>query len=157
MSELEPLTREETFLNAIAEGQTPSLEPLTREEHFLDAIAKHESPTLTPMTREEYFLNNIATSGGGGGGSSDFTTATLTIAGDVASAYTAIPAEVDEEFVIIDEISGGNSYTVFLYKNKLTFPVYDISPVVVTGNATITQTGAVEMTGDATITWENPK
>ena len=38
----EPLTREEQYLNAIANGNTVGIpdEPITREEQYLDAIAK---------------------------------------------------------------------------------------------------------------------
>lgn len=57
------------------------LTPLTREEIFLNAIAEGEDPNLTPVTREEHFLKNIydaVSQGGGGGGSSNLIVEKLT-------------------------------------------------------------------------------
>ena len=147
MSELEPLTREETFLNAIAEGQTPSLDPLTREEHFLNAIATHETPTLAPMTREEYFLNKIAESGGGGGGSSDFTIATLTNNYDALPGSFVVINENPEAIMALDELAEG-VYNIPLYKGLAGFFVDAF--VEVEGDAELAD-GFLIITGDCVI------
>ena len=59
---IEPVTRTEIFLNAIANSDTPTLTPMTREEHFLNDIATSQTPSIEPETRQEMFLNAIARS-----------------------------------------------------------------------------------------------
>lgn len=39
MSDITPITREERLLNSISDGVDSGLEPPTREEHYLSAIA----------------------------------------------------------------------------------------------------------------------
>lgn len=57
-----PLTRVETFLDAIANGDASGLpSPLTREEQFLEAVANNDASGLpSPLTREEQYLGAIA-------------------------------------------------------------------------------------------------
>lgn len=59
------LTRYETFLTSIANGEAPELVPITRKEMFLAKASGVDVGDITPITREEMFLNKI-TSGGGG-------------------------------------------------------------------------------------------
>ena len=70
MSEITPITREETYLNAISEGGESGLSPITREEMYLSAIAgESDLPAdMTPITRREMYLQKIYDNGGGGGG-----------------------------------------------------------------------------------------
>ena len=68
---LDPVTREEAFLDEIATGEN-ILDPVTREELFLKMIALGKAgesvPDVDPITRREYFLKKIAGSFTGGGG-----------------------------------------------------------------------------------------
>ena len=159
MSELEPLTREEQFLDAIADNQDPVLEPLTREEHFLNAIATGETPTLTPMTREEYFLNKIATSehGGGGGGDSDFTTAVFTnnYQDNLEGSFFYLPTEED---YIVPTITTSveiykEEYVVPLYKGSAVWVVaLDPNDIIISGDAEYdADNWFLIITGDATL------
>lgn len=67
---LDPVTREEFFLDEIATGENV-LEPVTRKEAFLKMIALGKAgdsfPDIDPITRREYFLKKIAGSFTGGG------------------------------------------------------------------------------------------
>ena len=67
--ELTPITREETYLNAISEGGETGMTPITREEMYLSAIAgETELPSdITPITRREIYLQKIYDNGGAGG------------------------------------------------------------------------------------------
>lgn len=65
---MEPITREEILLNAIASGVPSELKPITREEMFLAKAAGMDVDTPKPITRREMFLSKISDSTGGGGG-----------------------------------------------------------------------------------------
>lgn len=67
MSEnIEPGTREEAILSAIADGETVGIDPATREEALLCAIANGDTtPNIDPATRKEALLKVIAEQGGG--------------------------------------------------------------------------------------------
>ena len=66
---MEPITRQEKFLNSIATGDSAELEPITREEMYLSAIAgSTESKPEKPITRKEMFYEKILESVGVGGG-----------------------------------------------------------------------------------------
>lgn len=72
MSEIYPITREEVLLNSIAEGTGSDIEPKTRQEHYLSAIAgETDLPQKMveegPRTREESYYQKILDNGGGGG------------------------------------------------------------------------------------------
>lgn len=67
--EIEPITREEMLLSAIADGSGSDMKPITREEMFLHAIANGSETELEPITRKEMFLDKILKNGIGGGGS----------------------------------------------------------------------------------------
>ena len=73
---MEPLTRKEFFLNAIAEG-TPTPPPLTREERYLAKIAENTVGDSLPPIEEGDDGKVLTASDGeavwasGGGGSSD--------------------------------------------------------------------------------------
>lgn len=69
----EAITREEQYLNAIANGEGTDLKPITREEMFLAKIAGQNVQVPTPITRKERFLNKIKS--GGGGDIAEITTA----------------------------------------------------------------------------------
>lgn len=66
----EPKTRQEVYLNAIAEGEGNVPTPITRKELFYSAILGNiEVEDLPePVTREEVYLKAIAENGGGGTG-----------------------------------------------------------------------------------------
>lgn len=57
--ELNPITREETYLAAIAEGGTTDLKPITRKEKYLAYIAGQDITPPKPITREERLLAQI--------------------------------------------------------------------------------------------------
>ena len=59
---LEPITRKEIYLHSIANGtKIPSdMRPITRNEILLDAIAEGKKSNLVPITREEMYLESIA-------------------------------------------------------------------------------------------------
>ena len=61
----EPITREEQFLAAIAEGSAKISAPITREETFLAAIAGEPVSAPAPITRTEQFLAAIMENAGG--------------------------------------------------------------------------------------------
>lgn len=91
-------------------------------------------------------------SGGGGGGSSDFSTATLTVANDAASATIPFIRTIGD----LQFIQGANTvfevgtYDIVLYKNTTLL----ITDVTVTGNAELydEEEGIWLVTGDITIT-----
>lgn len=60
---MEPITRKEKYLSAIAEGtgQTPA--PITREEMFLAYLGGQAVTPPSPVTREEVFLSRISPGG----------------------------------------------------------------------------------------------
>lgn len=60
------LTREEQYLQSIADGEISEMKPITREEAFLAKASGQDVGDLTPITRKEYFLSKIS-----GGGESD--------------------------------------------------------------------------------------
>lgn len=59
------ITREEQYLNAIANGESIDLKPITREEQFLAKAAGQNVRVPTPITRKEKFLSKISGTGGG--------------------------------------------------------------------------------------------
>lgn len=65
--EIEPITREEQLLNAVASGTSLNLEPITREEMFLAKAAGMTDSAPEPITRKEMFLSKISGGGSGGG------------------------------------------------------------------------------------------
>ncbi len=60
MKNLTPVTREEKYLYAIANGETVDLTPTNAEEKLLDAIIYKEKISVNPKTRKEWFLAKIA-------------------------------------------------------------------------------------------------
>lgn len=93
-----------------------------------------------------------------GGGSSDFSTAQMTIAGNESSiGLTCAYLYEDSGEAAVVVSSGGiflGEYTVPLYKGVAIAQLdyKEIGNVVVTGNATINEDGAIIITGDCTIT-----
>lgn len=121
---LEPVTREEAFLDEIATGET-ILDPVTREEAFLKMIALGKAgetiPDLDPITRREYFLKKIAGSFTGGGGLTnvvhdrfDVTGASSTQKKEYEFTYTPVSAPSGCLVIIsaINPASGQFSYYV---------------------------------------------
>lgn len=76
MPDMQPITRKEMYLSAIADGVSSDLpKPITRKEKYLDAIANADADAElpAPITREEKYLHAVydtVISGVGGGGSS---------------------------------------------------------------------------------------
>lgn len=68
----EPITREEFFLNSIANGESIDLIPITREEMFLAKAGGQDVKTPTPITRKEIFLSKIQSGGSSSGGENRF-------------------------------------------------------------------------------------
>ena len=60
MSELTPITRVESYLDAIVNNGIPPTEDITRIETFLQAIYDNQVCALTPITRIEMFLGKIS-------------------------------------------------------------------------------------------------
>lgn len=60
MSELTPITRVESYLDAIVNNGIPPTEDITRIETFLQAIYDNQVCQLTPITRIEMFLGKIS-------------------------------------------------------------------------------------------------
>lgn len=58
---MEPITRVEQYLSAIANGTTDVPDPITRNEKYLYAIAKKSGDVPVPITRIEHYLNAIHT------------------------------------------------------------------------------------------------
>ena len=156
----EPITREETFLNAISENQSAELTPQTRQEIFLNAIATGQSAGLTPVTREETFYQKIIdnSSGGGGGGSSDFTTCTLTVGENfnernrlgISIPTTYENSEFYEDSATIKSNLKAGTYTVILYKSKMISSTL-YSSITGTGGFTF-EDSTLTITGDCAIT-----
>ncbi len=65
---LEPITRQEQLLNAVASGETANIEPITREEMFLAKLGGADVNTPTPITRKEQFLMKAVEAMGSGSG-----------------------------------------------------------------------------------------
>ena len=68
MTEIEPITREEKLLGAVAGEGDSGLTPITRQEMYLSAIAgETDLPSdMSPITREEAFYQLILDNGGAG-------------------------------------------------------------------------------------------
>lgn len=69
MSEIEPITREEKLLGAVAGEGDSGVIPKTRQEHYLSAIAgETDLPAKMqeegPLTREEIYYQKILDNGG---------------------------------------------------------------------------------------------
>ena len=96
----EPITREERYLNAIANGETPKLTPITREEMFMAKAAGQVVQVPTPITRKEMFLNKIS---GGGGTSSGALTEISTVAEMNAILLSATSADVGKAYKYVGE------------------------------------------------------
>ena len=68
---IDPITRQEQFLSAVATGNTANIKPITREEMFLAKAGGQNVTTPEPITRREKLLQGIIDNGGGGGGTTD--------------------------------------------------------------------------------------
>ena len=105
----DPITREEAFLKAIAEGSEP-LEPVTRREMFLAKMAGQNTETPTPITREEMFLARAAeNAGSGGSGGSSVSPKAVNFYdydGTCLYAYTVEEAQALSELPALPERSG---------------------------------------------------
>lgn len=110
MSELPtPITREEIYLDAIAEDDAsinlPT--PNTREEIYLNAIANSlgNADLPTPITREEMYLYEIA-GGGGGGGEQEEKSVVFVDHEGVVARYTPTELKAMTEFPEPKEYEG---------------------------------------------------
>ena len=63
----DPITREETYLSAIAGDDVNLPDPITRKETYLAAMAGMAVELPAPVTREEAFLKQIVDNGGPSG------------------------------------------------------------------------------------------
>lgn len=157
MSDLEPITREETFLNAIAENQSADLTPTTRQEIFLNAIATGQSAGLTPVTREEHFYQKIIDngSGGGGGGSSTLSTCKLTVGSafqDRHELFLTLPVIDENGYATPQGYFIGGEYDIILSNGKARC-VYYGDDLEGTGDFMYdADEGTFEITGDCEIT-----
>lgn len=97
LENLEPITREEAFLDEIATGEL-ILNPIIREEVFLKMIALGKAgelfPDVDPITRHEYFLRKIAESFSGSLGAPVYHD-DLTIEGATTTAQTIATLTLD--------------------------------------------------------------
>lgn len=57
------ITREEIFLNAVANSTPPNIKPITREEIYLAKASGMDVETPEPITRREMYLNSLGGSG----------------------------------------------------------------------------------------------
>ena len=126
MSEIEPITREEMLLNAIAGEGESSITPVTRREHYLSAIAgETDLPAKMqeegPLTREEIYYQKILDNGSGGGGGGGEATGTkkisITANGTTthnvkASANAEITANVPNPSTGTKEITSNGTHDV---------------------------------------------
>lgn len=70
------ITREEQYLEAMANGSTTNITPVTREEMYLAKATGQNVTVPKPVTRKEMLLQRVALNGGGTGGGGG-TSATL--------------------------------------------------------------------------------
>lgn len=105
MSELEPITREEVLLNAIAEGAGSDLEPITRQEIYLSAIAgETDLPSdMSPITREEIYYQKILDNGGTGGGEAEGTVQITSNGTHNVKQYASAQVNVQNSYSASDE------------------------------------------------------
>lgn len=115
MSVLEPKTRKEVYLNAIAENDTAGLPtPKTREELYLDAIARNDKSNIPskPLTRTEKYLEAIVENGGG-----DVTIEPLSVdengtyTAPSGTAYTPVTVEVPQTVLDTLNVTENGTYT----------------------------------------------
>lgn len=140
---LEPVTREEMFLDEIATGEN-ILDPVIREEAFLKMIALGKAgetfPDIEPITRREYFLKKIAESFTGGSGEmesgtyepeTDYVHPTITFANSHDRApdfYFIVDTKTDAETTPAASTNLWMAYVC--WENFMENPVYEgTSPV----------------------------
>ena len=105
------LSRLETLLAAIANGETVDIEPQSRNEKYLLAVLKGEIVDLEPKSRTEAYLKAICEKGlggGSGGGSSSGSDEPITDSVEYYHAtrnpnypYIPLPSEMTEEEDVI--------------------------------------------------------
>lgn len=135
---MDPVTREEQYLNAIAENDASGIPPVpyTREEMYLYAITTGDTSNLPdhPYTREEMYLDYIAKNGGGGGG--DITVEELNVTENgtktapSGKAYSPVNVNVPNSYTAGDEGKVVNNGAL----------------VAQTAHAEVTQNGTVDTT-----------
>lgn len=117
---------------------------------------REKNGTSSSLSWPNGFVSGI---GSGGGGSSDFSTATLTVNGDLTQSDLFIAPGVEKdpnnEDIAFPMIQSGNStYTVILYKGRSTLMYMgrQSRTITVSGNIETVDTGIYIITGDCTIT-----
>lgn len=101
------------------------MEPKTRKEHYLAAIAGEDVTIPEPKTRQEHYLKEIAEKGSGGGGGIFAVTVNMTIEDDVPvfskASHTSleIKAAVEQKLLpvvfVMAEAGSGIPTGVFTY------------------------------------------
>ena len=160
---MDPETREEQYLDAIAEGDASGIpaQPITREEIYLDAIAKGNTTVPEPVSRKEQYLAHIAENGGGGG---DITVESLSVTengeytAETGKAYSPVSVSVPQTTVESLSVNANGTYTA--PTGKAYSPVSVSVPnsytagdegKVVSNGALVAQTAHAEVTQNGTI------
>lgn len=128
------------------------------EEYTPTTWANGDTVTATALNNIEQGIANA-----GGGGSSDFSTATLTVNGNFTQSDLFIAPVVEKdpnnEDIAFPQIQSGNStYTVILYKGRSVLMCMGSQSrtITVSGNIENVYTGVYIITGDCTITINEP-
>lgn len=103
MLDLEPKSRNEALLNAIANGQESAIVPQSRNEFLLSEISKKHVPEFTPHTRNEVLLMEVARTVAEGGGGNPNRVQTVT--GTLAQPF----GDYDLYESLLDAITNGNA------------------------------------------------
>ena len=115
MPDIEPISREEQYLAAVAgeSGTTPD-SPVTRREVYLaKAAGVYDGEIPEPVTREETYLKQIAENGGGSAvliEKSVTDNGTYTASDDSADGYSKVVVDVEPD-LITKSITANGTYT----------------------------------------------
>lgn len=140
-----PVTREEIYLSAIADGEGSVPEPVTREEKFLAKIAGEDVETPEPITRKEKYLHEIAENGGGGGGSAVLINKNINANG----TYNASSDNADGYKKVVVDVPNPSTGTLTIVEND-TYDVTDYASVDVDVPIGITPSGTKSITANGT-------
>lgn len=126
MSDLEPNTREETFLAALSDDNITPPTPVTREELFLAKLAGEDVTPPTPATRTELFLQAAIDAGGGSSVTVEPLEVTQngTTTAPEGTAYSPVTVNVPPSLPLVATIvfdSGGKEYAVVEFPEGFQF------------------------------------
>ena len=134
------ITREEQYLEAMANGTTTNINPVTREEMYLAKATGQNVTVPKPVTRKEMFLQRVALNGGGTGGG-----------GGASAILIEKPITANGTYNAISD--GADGYS------KVTVNVPNVIPdgyIKPSGTKTITNNGTHDVTGFASATVNVP-